>query len=329
MLQRILGGHPDIHTVSEPWLLLHPMCALQKEGIWTEYDARIAGTARQEFLASLARGEEAYFEGMRRMYGYLYKQVLAGSDKRYFLDKTPRYYQIIPQVQRLFPEARFIILLRNPLAVLCSILRTWIKGRWPLLYRYKHDLLSAPMLLLEGIEKLDESCVVVHYENLVKDAESEVRGLCAKLGIQFTPDVLTYGKQDVSPWQRGDKIGVHQHNSPDVQNIEKWIQDIEHPQVWRLVKDYLLFLGHNTVNEMGYRYDELWNTLLVSRPSAIRLAFTWPLSLSINALNCSERGYAIESYIDNLLVRVGQVSASLKRNGVRITLSKMVREVRK
>ena len=33
MLQRILGSHSDIHTVSEPWLVLHPLYALRPEGI--------------------------------------------------------------------------------------------------------------------------------------------------------------------------------------------------------------------------------------------------------------------------------------------------------
>ena len=41
----------------------------------------------------------------------------------YFLDKSPRYYHILSSLLRIFPDSKFIILLRNPLAVLNSILR--------------------------------------------------------------------------------------------------------------------------------------------------------------------------------------------------------------
>jgi len=30
--QRMLGSHPDIYTVSEPWLMLHPLYPLRSEG---------------------------------------------------------------------------------------------------------------------------------------------------------------------------------------------------------------------------------------------------------------------------------------------------------
>lgn len=322
MVQRILGNHPSIHAVSEPWLLLHPMYALQEEGIWTEYDASIAWNARQGFLQCLPQGGEDYFEGLRRMYGYLYEQALAGSGKSHFLDKTPRYYQIIPQIHRLFPRAQFIILLRNPLAVLCSVLRTWVKGSWPLLHRYKCDLLKAPKLLLEGINTLNESCVIVHYESFVRDPESEARKLCASLGLDFVPDIIEYDESDPSSWQHGDKVGFRQHSRPDPQGANKWVQDIEDAQIWRLARDYLLFLGPDTVNEMGYAYDNLLDTLSTCRPSSIRLAATWPLWLLVNSLNWSECSQILEH-------RTDQVLESLQRDGLRATWRKIVSQVAK
>ena len=33
LLQRIIGGHKDIHTTAEPWLMLHPFHALKAEKI--------------------------------------------------------------------------------------------------------------------------------------------------------------------------------------------------------------------------------------------------------------------------------------------------------
>ncbi|MBI4530372.1 MAG: sulfotransferase, partial [Candidatus Latescibacteria bacterium] len=50
LLQRILGGHPDIHTVPEPWLMLHPLYALRSDGYQTEYAVDVAHTSLREFL---------------------------------------------------------------------------------------------------------------------------------------------------------------------------------------------------------------------------------------------------------------------------------------
>ena len=32
LLQRILGGHPEVHTTAETWLMLHPIYALREQG---------------------------------------------------------------------------------------------------------------------------------------------------------------------------------------------------------------------------------------------------------------------------------------------------------
>ena len=129
LLQRILGGHPDIHTVSEPWLMLHPFYALRgTSGISTEYSTYPAHRALMNFLSTFDQGEELFFEGVRRMYGHFYEKALDTSGSRYFLDKTPRYYLIIPELIQTFPKAKFIILLRNPLAVLSSMVKTRARG---------------------------------------------------------------------------------------------------------------------------------------------------------------------------------------------------------
>ena len=48
----------------------------------------------------------------------------------YFLDKTPPYAHFLPELAQTFPEAKFIALWRNPLAVVASIVETFCDGRW-------------------------------------------------------------------------------------------------------------------------------------------------------------------------------------------------------
>jgi len=152
LLQRILGGHPEIQTSAETWLLLHPTYALKKSGIETEYDSRFAAQGVEEFLINYTDGVEVYDDAIRQWANVIYGNALKKNSKIYFLDKTPRYFFIIPDLHRLFPKAKFIFLLRNPLAVLSSLLSTYVKDDWPVLSFFRHDLLHAPQLIADGIK---------------------------------------------------------------------------------------------------------------------------------------------------------------------------------
>ena len=65
-------------------------------------------------MLSLYKGE------VKKLALQLYsKEGLPG---KYVLDKTPRYYHILPELLELFPKAKFVLLQRNPLSVFASIL---------------------------------------------------------------------------------------------------------------------------------------------------------------------------------------------------------------
>ncbi len=54
---------------------MYPIYALRPDDYQAEYNARLANVSLQEFLKILPEGEETYFEGIRRMYTYLYEVV--------------------------------------------------------------------------------------------------------------------------------------------------------------------------------------------------------------------------------------------------------------
>lgn len=287
LLQRILGCHPDIYTLSEPWLMLHPLFALKDgEGLSTEYDAEVARKATKDFLTHIPSGEQEYVEGVRHMYGALYRKALDKSGKRFFLDKTPRYYFIIPELYRTFPEAHFIILIRNPLAVLCSIVSTFVRGKWHRFPKYRYDIIRAPALLLEGIETLRSHGLAVCYEKLVENPENEVAKVCHWLDIKFVRSIIHYGQAGLTRWPLGDQKTVYQHFAPDSNSASNWLLALNDPQIWRLVDNYLELLGKDTLYRMGYTYEELRAVLEVRRPSKLRLRSTSSMtSLLENAGN--------------------------------------------
>lgn len=307
LLQRILGAHPDILTRSETWLMLPPLYVARRQVFQPEDEAGHAWSAARDFLASLPNGDEDYLEGVRRMYVYLYDRALSGSSKSRFLDKTPRYYLIIPELCRTFPNARYVLLLRNPLAALMSILRTWASDNWLSLlglYRFRRDLLDAPRLMIEGVRPLGDRAVVVRYEDLVAGPEPEIRRLCDRLGVSFAPEMIDYGGQDMPAWRFGDLHKVYQHGRPVTDYAEQWRSELNSPQAWRLARDYLDCLGQADVEQMGYAYSDLRQILEAHRPHPIRLWFT--LSLEWLLSRPRDQGRKWERRVTRLRWRVSR-----------------------
>lgn len=261
LLQRILAGHPEIHVTAEPWIMLHPLYALKRNGHSSEYNATLAKDALDDFLSTTDIGEDTYIKGLRRMASFIYNEALKKSGKTYFLDKTPRYYFIIAELYRTFPKAKFIFLLRNPLAVLSSILTTWVRENWDILADFKYDLLRAPQLIADGVDLLKRKVLVVHYEDLAANPEQTISSLCRYLKIKYYPEMLDYGLNAVPHGRMGDQTNIHKHNKPTSEYVSKWVDQLASPYIRYLSEIYLSILGPELLARLGYSYDELSSTL--------------------------------------------------------------------
>lgn len=280
MLQRILGAHPNVHTISEPWLMLHPIYAMKKRGIQTEYDAGLARTALDSVFEELPNGRQDYIEGVRDMYQPLYAKLLETTDATLFLDKTPRYYLILPELNEVFPEAKYILLVRHPLSVLTSILRTWVKSNWLGLAKFQNDLLEAPKQISAaqnqskaGSKAGAAATVLVRYEDLVRHPEDELPELCDHMGISFEPDMIQYGKDEEKKWTFGDPESVYEHNRPQTSSLEKWARP-NNAQEWRLLWEYAHLLGSDLFKAFGYSFESCIEKLDQAKPSSRDLRYT-------------------------------------------------------
>ncbi len=111
--------------------------ALRETGAVAEYGHRTAARAIADFGDSLPGGRADYLDEVRRSTLALYE--LAAGDAGWFLDKTPRYHLVVDEIMALFPDARFVFLWRNPLAVAASMIDSFGRGHWNL-DRYEVDL---------------------------------------------------------------------------------------------------------------------------------------------------------------------------------------------
>src|SRR5215207_9233305 len=173
LLQRLLATHPQVQTIGEPWLAIPFVYALREKGVSSEYIHISLAQGFGEFVSKLPGGRADYFREVRAMLERLQEKISAPG-KTYFLDKTPRYHLVLEELAEIFPDAKFLVLWRNPLAVVASILNTWQKGKFNLLY-YEQDIYRGPLNILSFTEKRAATVCEVRYEDLVGDPEKNVR----------------------------------------------------------------------------------------------------------------------------------------------------------
>ena len=121
LLSAMLNRHSRVLCPAEPWFLLslHALYHGTGTGI-AAYDQHLADIGLRELA-----GEEEFLRAARAFASSLYSSRLAASGRSVFVDKTPRYYHILPFLTDLFPRARMIWLKRNPLDVAASYKTSW------------------------------------------------------------------------------------------------------------------------------------------------------------------------------------------------------------
>ena len=276
LLQRLLGTHPHIHTTAEPWLMLHPLYALRPQGHTADYNATGAYHFSQNFLAAIPDGPAAYQQGLRLMGTHIYQAALANTGKHYFLDKTPRYFFILPELYQLFPQARYIFLRRNPLAVLHSIFDTWMTQNYAGLAHLQSDLQQAPHLLLQGQQDIKGRVGIIHYEALVTDPANTLAQLGTQIDLDLSQCDVQYGRSPTPHWSLGDQK-VYQHPSPTTASLDRWQTALHHPQYWRLAHDYLTYLGPTYITNLGYNYQTLTHIIQKQAPPPWQRHLTYSL----------------------------------------------------
>jgi hypothetical protein len=257
LLQRILGSHKEIATISgESWILLPYLYTLKKQGIYTEYGHCTLQEAIERFCRELPNGQNDYLVEMHSFILRLYTKAVK-NEVKYFLDKTPRYHLIVEEIIRLFPEGKFIFLWRNPLAIVASIMETWNKGQWNL-YLYKVDLFEGLTNLIRAYETYSEKSCAICYEDLLDNPKNEFQRLANYLEIPYNSEILLTcfnNPKFKTIW--GDPTGINQYQSISQEPLEKWKDILANPIRKTWCRNYLKWIGKDPLEVMGYNFDKL------------------------------------------------------------------------
>ena len=254
LLARMLGAHSAIHQRAEPHLIT-PIAHLGYFGKVDKapYDPNNVDQAIHEVVADLPRGEADYLDALRAYTDTMYERIMAAAPgKRFFLDKTPAYALVLPFLTKLYPGARYVVLTRQPLAVLTSYVESFFAGDWQVALEHNPILARYVPALAWMLRERPVPFVHVKYEELVRDPEAHFRRICEHLGIAFEPGAIVYGESD-APKGLGDPTGVARHDRPVTTSVSKWAAEIAaRPDVLALVSRVVDGLDPADLETLGY-----------------------------------------------------------------------------
>ena len=178
-----LGNHPAIALIPEETNLFEPRRPLAR--------------ARRDLLAARAEAEAA--------------------GRSLLLEKTPKHVRVTGRLRRLLPEARLIVVVRNPLDTCLSLRRRGgtldeAIDRWLL------DNGAALPLAADPLAR------TFHYEDVTADPETAFRAMIGFLGLAWDPAVLgtenAYGS--VAQKTPNMRLRAEQVSQPITPNSGKW-----------------------------------------------------------------------------------------------------------
>lgn len=251
LLQRMLGAHPAIGTSAEPWVLLPLLAAVDERGVYARYNHRVARRALGAFISRLQGGEQTYWEQVRRFGVGLYERS-ADAGSTIFVDKTPRYGLYVDHLVTAFPDAPVVVLWRNPLAVVASLLDSWLDDRW-MPYLHVVDLYDLLERLTAAVASDPARYHQLRYEDLVRAPETHVRPLLDRLGVSWDERILRdFSSTDVRG-PVGDRHGsLTGRRRVSAAGADRWPIAFSSPVRRRWAHRYLNWIGAERLRLMGY-----------------------------------------------------------------------------
>ncbi|GAA3059867.1 sulfotransferase [Kitasatospora albolonga] len=182
LLRCLLGSHSKVHAPHELHLGGLNVTVADE---FTELATSTLGLGRQDLEHLL--------------WDRLLHRQLTQAGKNVLVEKSPGNVFIWRRITECWPDARYIVLRRHPVAIADSIRRAGDAN----------DLAEAAVTVDKFASALDEAAanlptsVSVTYEQLTADPEATCKALCEYIGIPWEPAMLDYGRHDHGPFVYG------------------------------------------------------------------------------------------------------------------------------
>ena len=230
LLARMLGAHSRIEAPAEP----HIMTPLAHLGYYDRvdhapYDPIISQIGIRELVADLPHGEDDYLNALRQYTNALYAGLLDKHPADLLLDKTPAYALVLDFLVRLYPQARYVVLTRNPMAIWSSVIESFFDGDHEMAHRHNPILERYVPAIARFLRERPAPIHPIRYEELVKAPEDHMRSLSEFLGLNFEQAMVDYGDAgNATSAARGlgDPMKVASEKRPTTGSVAKWAEQL-------------------------------------------------------------------------------------------------------
>jgi len=252
LLGAMLANHSEVYCPNEPWLLLN---------LYGLFDGKPHATGSpNENLATVALrellSEKQFCHAARAFALSVYNQKLQQHRKQVFIDKTPRYYQVLSFLDQLFPDAKKVWLLRNPFDVAASYAATW---QVPVNELVGETLSPNSLDLTIGLRNYlhyfrgQKNTFEMRYEDLVANTSETLGRLCEFIGVRCEAGLEDYDRGDpgfsaMKEQLMGDK-NIFSHSRPHAQSVGRWKQHFTTEDLQRIAN----VIGEKALERMGYQ----------------------------------------------------------------------------
>ncbi len=268
LLKRIVDAHPDVAITREThWITqlikgeenvspalpatleLRSRLASHRRFARLRRDLALMGL-HGELDRLLAPDREASYADLVSGVFDLYAR---GVGKRFVGDKTPRYVRHIPTLHALWPEARFVHLIRDGRDV-CSSVAGWDNEKRMVkrFSTWETDPVSTIAVWWEQLVRLGREAGAelpgryheVRYEDLVGDPVRECVGLCGFLGVPYDERMVSFqeGRTKDDP-----TLDAKHGWRPITTGLRSWRSEMSRPDLERFEA-----VAGGLLDELGY-----------------------------------------------------------------------------
>jgi hypothetical protein len=201
LLRMILSEHSKTAIPPETWYLLPLVDSLPISSVLCQDQVDLAieimtkhyrwpdlHIDSNEFTQEVMRLKDPT---LRKIIDIVYNKKMAEEGKSIWGDKTPPYVKIIPELNELYPCARFLYLVRDGR----DVTQSFQSKRW---HSHRlHDNTKEWKLAAMYFKKykdyaFKDRIMVVRYEDMVQDINKTAIQICNFLGIEFEPRMLAW-----------------------------------------------------------------------------------------------------------------------------------------
>jgi len=221
------------------------------------------------------RNEFSYYRGksVPEIYEAVFSRYAHGENKSMWGDKTPKYVNFIVFLSEIFPESRFIHIIRDGRDVaLSAIERKWGPGNlWQSAHYWKIQttlgIVAGRWLKFTGQQN---RYLEIKYEDLLNNTEAILRNICTFLNVNYHDSMLTYYESSAKHIPEAYSY-VHRKvkEKPDTSRIGKWKNEMSRNELIKFEKiagSLLTALNYETITQHDpAQYSEKYLSMLFQR----------------------------------------------------------------